>query len=440
MNNPKILAFCLALASLPLQAGETPIIFARSGQKITLPVGGDNGKTGKPVSLWAFGQRWGEPVRVKNNAAEFVAPKVRVPVVFRLGPVRDSKVVFSELVVYPDRPAHWDKDTQLLAVGIPDWFDTWSEAVGLPIKKFKDLAALDAGNWQMPDKPKLLILGRKTAGNALAAAQGLTAEHEINVLVLEADWFDDAAGSVAVGGDQIRGDLLARTGKQSWAATLEFRSHRRPAGALANRWMWTADKENLPLVEKLAVVSASWSASHCVVASYLPWQEQLGRQEMADAILLDLLAAAANASANVCWRRVDIVWPKMDVESARQRPVISVAANAAVVGKDASRSVYVLDLRGGKRSPDGLLPALKALEKRIGAQTDALLILGDDKFLDAWQWLKLDRAKKTSQRPGVAWLSDGDLPPSTKTRIRLMLTLSELGVPLAEPGQEEKEP
>ena len=375
-----------------------------------------------------------------SGAAGFAAPKVRVPVVFRVGPLRDSKVIFSELVVYPDRPAHWDKDTQLAAAGIPDWFDTWSAAMGLPIKKVKDLASLDAGNWRMPEKPGLLILGRKAAGNSPAVVQQIAAEHEINVLVLEADWFGAAAGPVAVGGGQIRGDLLARTGEQSWAATLEFRSHRRPAGGLANRWMWTADKANLPLVEKLAVVREPWNAARSVVASYLPWQEQLGRQETADATLLDLLAAGANASASVLWRSVDVVWPKMDAQTARQRPVLSAAVSAAVARRDATRSVYVLDLRGGTRPPHGLLPVLKALEKRIGAKTDALLILGDDEFLNAWQWLKLDRAKKTCHRPGVVWLSDGELPPSTKTRIRLMLTLSELGVPLAAPGQEEKEP
>ena len=268
-------------------------------------------------------------------------------------------------------------------------------------------------------------------------ATTLARNKAVNVLVLDADWFGDAAGPAAVGGGQMRGDLLARTGKQSWAAMLEFRSHRQPAGALANRWVWTADKANLPLVEKLVVVGTPLDAVRCVVASYLPWQEQLGRQETADATLLDLLAAAANASADG-WRKIDIIWPQMDEQTARQRPVLSAAANVAIAWKDCPWSACVLDLRGAERLPDGLLAKLKALEGRIGAKTNVLLILGDDRLLDEWEWLKLDRAKKTSRRPGAVWLSDDELPPSTENQIRNALTLSELGVPIVPPAEQEK--
>ena len=302
-----LLAFWLVAASWPLQADEAPVVFARSGQKATLPVVSDIGKTSGPVALWAFGQRWGEPVMVKNDAAEFVAPKVRVPVVFRLSPVRDIKVVFGELVVYPDRPSSWDQKIVLYAADPPQWFVQWAAVTGLPIRP----VAVDKDLAFESDAKSLLILGRNSAGRAMLDATTLARNKAVNVLVLDADWFGDAAGPAAVGGGQMRGDLLARTGKQSWAAMLEFRSHRQPAGALANRWVWTADKANLPLVEKLVVVGTPLDAVRCVVASYLPWQEQLGRQETADATLLDLLAAAANASADG-WRKIDIIWPQMD--------------------------------------------------------------------------------------------------------------------------------
>jgi len=432
-----LLAFWLLAAPWALPAEELPIAFARGGRKVTLPIGGDDGKTDGLPALWAFGRRWSEPVTVKDGTAELVAPPVRVPVVFRLAPTHDLKRVRGELVVYPDRPLSWDKGVQLTAVGAPDWFDTWSEAVGLPVRKFKELRSLAAGNWRAPEKPGLLILGRKAAGNGPAVVHRFVAEHKINVLVLEADWFGDPAGPATVGGGQMRGDLLARTGKQSWPAMLEFRSHRQPCGALVNRWAWIPDEANLPLVEKLAVAGGPLDAVRCVVASYLPWQEQLGRRETADATLLDLLAAAANASVDG-WRKADLVWPKMDERAGRQRPVLSAAADAAVAWKDCPWSAYLLDLRGAERPPDGLLPELRALEGQIGVKANGLLILGDDRLLDAWEWLKLDRAKKTSHRPGVVWLSDDELPSSTKNRIRLMLTLTELGVPLTAPGQKEE--
>ena len=59
-------------------------------------------------------------------------------------------------------------------------------------------------------------------------------------------------------------------------------------------------------------------------------------------------------------------------------------------------------------------------------------------MLDEWEWLKLDRAKKQIGAAGVQWLPDDELPPSKENQIRLMLTLTELGVPLAPPDQEEE--
>jgi len=38
----------------------------------------------------------------------------------------------------------------------------------------------------------------------------------------------------------------------------------------------------------------------------------------------------------------------------------------------------------------------------------------------------------------VVWLSDDELPPSKDNQIRLMLKLTELGVPLAPPSQQEE--
>ena len=47
-----LLALWLVAAPWALRAEELPVVFARSGQKVTLPVGGDDGKTGGPVALW----------------------------------------------------------------------------------------------------------------------------------------------------------------------------------------------------------------------------------------------------------------------------------------------------------------------------------------------------------------------------------------------------
>ncbi len=85
-----LLAVWLLMAPGALPADEPPIVFARAGHKATLPTGGDGGKAAGPVALWAFGQRWGQPLAVKQGAVQFLAPEVRVPVVLRLTPANDA--------------------------------------------------------------------------------------------------------------------------------------------------------------------------------------------------------------------------------------------------------------------------------------------------------------------------------------------------------------
>ncbi|MFB3894644.1 MAG: hypothetical protein ACE15C_21800 [Phycisphaerae bacterium] len=85
------------------------------------------------------------------------------------------------------------------------------------------------------------------------------------------------------------------------------------------------------------------------------------------------------------------------------------------------RQVTIVDLRGTTSLSED---ERQSVERSSGK----ILILGDDKMLEEWEWLKLDRAKKT-MRPGVIWLSDDGLPPSKDGQVRLMMKLTELGVP-----------
>jgi hypothetical protein len=436
-------AVVIVATSAAAIADELPIVFTRSGQKATIAIG--DKATSTAVVVTAFGQSWGKPIAAKDNAVEFTAPPVRVPVVFQLVAASDMKTALGEIVVYPDRPAvQWDKDVQLALVGESEWLLTWAEAVGLPIKCYKSPESFDAEREVSEKSYTLLIVGRKAAEKDPIALCRFAAARKTNVLALEADWFgkiDAPRKGVRVFPIQMRGDLKQMS-LQTWPMALDFAARRQPWPGVINRWVWIADAEQIPLVERFGVVELPLDAMRPVVASYLPWREQLGRREVADATFVAMLAAAAKTSFPHEWRTPAFIYPKQEQLSRRTRPILFAAAHERISWEVPPSSTYVFDVRGNQRPPQEAIEELQSLKDRIKPGSDNLLILGDDASLDGCEWLKLDRQNKTAGWPGVAWLADKELPSKNDNQIRIMSTLTELGVPLAvagPPGNEENE-
>ena len=442
---------CNALAAMLLfglaqttWAAEPAVVFARSSQKATLPISGRGDEEIGLVVLTAKGQRWGEPANVKDGMAEFVAPDVRAPMVFRPASLKDTaRVIPGELVVYPDRWLPWDtdkqllkyKETQFVAAGVSDWLDTWFGAVGFPIERLPGRESLDRGNWRMLEKPALLIVGRKTAGHGPAEIGCMAIDHRANVLVIEADWLDKSntpATNIVVRPKGARG-ALADLRTQEWPSPLSFRQQTAPWPVLWNRLTWL-DGAEYPLLEE--VYSRQKGAESLrIVFNYLPWQEQLGRCEMADELMLRILAETAKGANDraALDRRWCLLYPAIEKIKIDERPVLFSALRLAAeeAGSDAAIAVatesleirgYVLDLRGGSPLPDDLFAdsgVVKKIEGRINKYTP-LLILGDNRQLDTWEWLELDREHQKSPRPGVCWLPDNSLPPSLESQLRVM--------------------
>jgi hypothetical protein len=341
-------------------------------------------------------------------------------------------------VAYPDRKVEWDKNITLYSCDAPEWFRQWISATGLPVKQISnDLTSAKLA--PADDKGKsLLILGPPAAGNDLSDVAKLAKDRKVNVLVFYADWiggvslgprwFGDVAGPVSVTPPQMLGGL-AEIAKQHWAQPLKFSSHRKCWPGIANRWAWIVDGNGLPLVEQVRPPASNYVEYPSVFLSYLPWAACLGREELADVVFLKLLSASAGAELPTLLSSVGVLFPEMDKEAAKKRPVLAAAHQPL---QYVPKHVLVLDVRGDAR------PTAERLTDGESSEGPPLLILGDDKMLDEWEWLKLDRVKKTINRPGVVWLSDDELPPSKDNRIRLMLKLTELGVPLMPPKQEEK--
>jgi len=403
-----------------------PITFARSGQ----PVRAELTMVSRPVEavvLRAFGRMWSPPAPVSTHPAglgweaQLAVPQVRVPTVFDIvtaGPAGTPPIVLGQIVAYPPGDAKWDRDIQLVCCGSPRWFDQWTHAVGLAVSQVGSPADVDTmvGRGKQPYRT-LLILGRSTAGAGPGQVLPRRSPRPCNVLVLEAEWLGPTAGPVDVSAAQAEGGL-AGLAKERWPMPLRFPTHQGYSTVLANRWCWLAGGE-VPLVEQLQPPAPAGRspALGALVVSYLPWAQQLGRSEPADRLLLELLKSAA--MANAAELGGSLAWALPGEEAPRGDRVLAAAAWAA---DPVDATVLVLDLRADRfADPPPHKPPPQAGKM--------LLVLGDDPRLQDLSWLGIDHAKMTVAVPGVTWLSDDQLPLPPGGELRLMQTLTQLGVP-----------
>jgi len=430
-----ILTLWLCAWSPMLQADALPVLFARSGQRAAISVDG-KGKDVKNVVLRAFGQPWGEPTVVKDGIADVMSPKVRVPVTFRVTPA-SADIALAELVVYPDVPVRWEKkDVQLVQVGAPEWFNTWSAAVGLPVQKMESMKQFTAGNWRMLEKSGLLIVGPKVIADDFGTVSRLAVDHSTNVFVLEDDWFrvNRSPCTVTVLPKHLAGPL-ADMQTEHWALPPAFSAN---ATRIANRQSWISGPDH-PWVEEIRSPRKGSEAFRTVV-SYLPWQNQLGRSEIADALFLRLLRETVDGAKDrpALDRRWCLVYPSLKDVAACERPILAAAARALDDAESREVCAYVVDLRGDKPIPVDFFKesdVVRKVETRIGPETP-LLILGDNAALDGWKWLAADRVQHHSPRPGVLWWCDGALPSSLNERLQLMQFFTDRNISLGDILQE----
>ncbi len=422
---------------------QVPITFAKSGGKASVELAAAHAVYGEVV-LRAFGRVWSPPVTARFQhiddvptwTAEFDAPAVRTPTVFavaRAKPADATADVLAELVVYPDRNLPWDKKTLLIGVRAPKWFSQWARAAGVPGQWFdgKTPATLPA---LRPDQRRLLIVGRSQAQAQYAEFRQRPWRRAFNILVLEAPWMPAEHAPLQLKPSNMRGPLAALNSWR-WARPLEFSEFRAPNRIVCNRWAVVDTETRVPPLEVVGELSAEpWT-----MLSGIPWQEQLGRREQADDLLLEVLKAAAVFAPSIETRRKAVpVYPEKIVYDPRTMAYCPALACTTDDEKAADTArLLIADFRGPAPAPQDVPDRLSAAVKTLGPK-DRLLLLGDDPALDRCEWLGLDREKKTIKRNDVIWLAD-DQPWDKTYEIPLMRKLTELGVPLAPPAQREKE-
>ena len=385
------------------------------------------------MSLFAYGRSWTTPtapVRLSGHAGDVgwsrlkvTAPKVRVPTVFTVG---NDRLSFGQLVVYPDAAVRWDRKISVFSLSAPEWFRQWAQAVGLPLTA----VAADASSNDLRNPGgggSLLIVGTESELTVSQIARKAKTWN-VNTLSLVdpgievTPRFINPRGyrnPIRIEASAVAGGL-AELAAQRWAKPLIFGGAEKPRFARENRWAWISDPNYpwpWPLVEQVAIAQDHPP----VILDHLPWFQQLGRNEVADEVFLRLLIAAAKSSAPQLDRPVKMFWP-------RTWPRLTEGIR---YNKDRTDPVVVIMLN------ESFYPNEDVWKTRESLQGDQIVILGDHPMLDEWKWLKLDRKKMNAGRDGVYWLPKYRLT-NTQDHEWLMLKLTELGVPLVPPSQQEE--
>ncbi len=416
-----------------------PVAFCRSGKKATVRMPMLHNKPMETLVLRAFGRVWTPPVKSGvdergNWVADFNVPAVRVTTVFSITDASNAKLELGQLVAYPGRDVDWNEKITLYAAGAPKWFNQWSKAAGLPVKQIalKDTTADKLR--PSDDKSKaLLIVGRSDAGRGLGDVRKLADDKKVNVLVLGAKWFSGSHKPVSIRPRMLTGPL-ADMSSQRWAEALPPARRNSSNRILSNRWPFVI-ADDVPLVE----AAGSLNADARAVLSLIEWPELLGRSEQADELLLAVLRTAAGFKpAEKPLRRGVLIHPKSvkyDPKTMGYCPALSLLNKGPDKPTQEAAEVFIVDLRGKEPAPDDLWRKLTTMNL-TGSQR--LLLLGDDAVLDQCRWLKLNRRKGTAANEAVVWLKD-DTPWNKTYEAKLMITLTELAVPLGVPDQLEKE-
>lgn len=403
-------------------APQPAVHFMAGGSDTTIPiaaaVAGDAG--GWQLNL--FGRTLAQ-LTLKKGAVWFQAPEVRAVTHLTLSLVGHDTAPVAELFVYPkNHSLSWNGKFPLqVATPCPAWITQWLGASGLPFE------VVDSTQLKTEDQsPGVLIVAGAAAGETVGEFDSRYRGAGRNVLLLSAPWFGEEIRQPAVSERIVATDLtgpLARRVSQRWSRPVVFPARQQPFAGIVNRRPFIRGQSD-PLVEELGT---DWKQG-TVIASYVPWPRQLGRNELADQLLFDLLVAVAGyRSPAIRESRVRFIAPDLDAVDAASRPVLAAAAGHQPAAVDGA-GVDVVDLRGPDVAEVSVETVLRLIRRPSG--NSHVLVLGHDSQERVSHAIRHTRKKSSIPTADLTWIPSDRLPRSVAEQVRLMEVLTEVGVPL----------
>lgn len=410
-------ALTMALLCIAPGATQVPIDFHASGADVSVSV---NASDGDSIDVVAFGAPLIEGLNVKDGAVHFRVPEIHSRTVLDLLNHRRADVITGQVVAYPPNLHVWgDAKIEVCTLGTPPWFVQWANAMGMAQTQFLSADALRRSTAKH-DHQRIIVLGRESGIDHPNECIEVARMCAANVVVLEANWYEKRVRKAVALQDLELENPLKNLGKWTWRDLPGFESVWRPSLFWMNRTVVANDSENV-LIE----IFMQPDDSQVMVASFVPWEEQVGRSDTADAFLATLLLESSRAKAPESFdgrlriHAGDRSWPD------EQRPVLSRASSASILAPD-SQTVHVVDVRGDLRN--GLTAGrINGLQR--SAKGEFVLLLGDDSILRDVRRLPKPNVIPTKQSTTI-WLDADNLPPKPADQEALMRVLTAFRIPL----------
>ncbi len=394
--------------------------FVAGGSDTTIQIAAAVAGDVEKWQLTVFGRTLAK-LTLQEGAVQFQAPEVRAVTHLMLSPVGPDTAPVADLFVYPkSHNLPWKEKPPLqVATPCPEWITQWLLVSGLPFEQ------VDSARLNTEDRSRgVLVVAGVAAGETAGEFDNRYRRAGRNVLLLSAEWFGETPPRPAAGERITATDLtgpLARHASQKWSRPVVFPVRQQPFPGIVNRRTFIRGRSS-PVVEELGT---DWKQG-TVIASHVPWQRQLGRNELADRLLFDLLIAVAGyRSESINGTPVRFIIPDLEMVDSAGRPVLAAVASHQPADVDGA-AVDVIDLRGPDVAEVSVETVLQLIRRQSG--DSHLLVLGDDSKGRVARAIMHARKKSKPLTAHLTWLPSDRLPPSAAEQVRLMEVLTEIGV------------
>ncbi|GJM24863.1 MAG: hypothetical protein DHS20C16_12780 [Phycisphaerae bacterium] len=410
-------AYALMVLCCLTEVGAPTVGYFASGDTAIVSI---DSPDGGEIAVGGLDDQHIETLVVKNGKVRFQVPRIRSRTVFDLRNRRQASAIIAQVVAYPCGQRMWsDEKIEICALGAPQWFLQWASVVGIELSVYQSVESLVRSSSKV-DGDRLVLLGDESGVDDPVACLEIAQRCSANILVLDATWFEKNDGKSATLKIEHLPDAFKRLEEWNWRELPRFITSWRPQLFWSNRAV-IAKTDDRVLIE----MYMKPGLPNFVVGSFVPWAEQIGKSDVADAFLAALMLSTSRAKPVESLSGRLVVHPDATRWPDKNRPVLSNAMSVESLRQPA-KMIHVVDVRGTQETS---LSAKQINQVLDLANDQYVLVLGDDPVLEFVRGLP-QRDGKPAKQSDTMWMTADSLPAKPADQEALMRVLTSLTLPM----------